>query len=65
MPEKIKLIDKNGVVNELTFIHALNLLRLQQKQGIKNVRIDSKTLEFKQNEIVRIKSNKKDKKKAK
>lgn len=65
MPENIKLIDKNGVVNELTFIHALNLLRLQQKQGIENVRIDSKTLEFKQNEIVRIKSNKKDKKKAK
>ena len=65
MPEKIKLIDKNGVVNELAFIHALNLLRLQQKQGIENVRIDSKTLEFKQNEIVRIKSNKKDKKKAK
>lgn len=65
MPENIKLIDKNGVVNELTFIHALNLLRLQQKQGIENVRIDSKTLEFTKNEIVRIKSNKKDKKKAK
>ena len=65
MPENIKLIDKNGVVNELTFIHALNLLRLQQKQGIENVRIESSKFEFKKNEIVRIKSNKKDKKKAK
>lgn len=61
MPKNIKLISKVGVVAELSFLHALNLLRLQQSQGCDDWSIDSSTLEFKKNEIVRIKSSKKDK----
>ena len=64
MPSKIKLIS-NGRVTELDFSHALNVLRLQQSKGVTGWSIHSKTFEFKNNEIVRIKSNKKDKKKAK
>tara|TARA_R110000824_G_scaffold86033_3_gene213236 strand:+ start:795 stop:998 length:204 start_codon:yes stop_codon:yes gene_type:complete len=62
MPKNIRIISKVGVVAELSFSHALNFLRLQHKQGRDDCRIDSTTLEFKNNEIVRIKSNKKDKK---
>ena len=64
MPSKIKLIS-NGRMTELDFSHALNVLRLQQSKGVTGWSIHSKTFEFKNNEIVRIKSNKKDKKKAK
>ena len=64
MPSKIKLIS-NGRVTELDFGHALNVLRLQQSQGRADWSIESSKFEFKNNEIVRIKSNKKDKKKAK
>ena len=64
MPSKIKLIS-NGRVTELDFSHALNVLRLQQSQGRADWSIESSKFEFKNNEIVRIKSNKKDKKKAK
>ena len=63
MPSKIKLIS-NGRVTELDFSHALNVLRLQQSQGRADWSIESLKFEFKKNEIVRIKSNKKDKKKA-
>jgi hypothetical protein len=63
MPSKIKLIS-NGRVTELNFSHALNVLRLQQSQGRADWSIESLKFEFKKNEIVRIKSNKKDKKKA-
>jgi len=52
-------------VTELDFSHALNVLRLQQSQGRADWSIESSKFEFKNNEIVRIKSNKKDKKKAK
>jgi hypothetical protein len=62
MPKNIKLISKIGIVSELSFSHALSLLRLQQSQGGDDWSIDSSTLEFKNNEIVRVKSNKKDKK---
>ncbi len=65
MPSKIKLINKNERVTELAFSHALNVLRLQQSKGVTDWSIHSKTFEFKKNEIVRIKSNKKDKKKTK
>ena len=64
MPSKIKLINKNERVTELNFSHALNVLRLQQSKGVTGWSIHSKTFEFKKNEIVRIKSNKKDKKKT-
>ena len=64
MPSKIKLIN-NERVTELDFSHALNVLRLQQSQGRADWSIESSKFEFKNNEIVRIKSNKKDKKKAK
>ena len=62
MPKNIRIISKVGVVAELSFSHALNFLRLQKKQGREDCRIDSSTLEFRDNEIVRIKPNKKDKK---
>ena len=62
MPKNIRIISKLGVVVELSFSHALNFLRLQKRQGREDCQIDSSTLEFLDNEIVRIKLNKEDKK---
>ena len=61
MPKNIALISKAGIVTELPFLHALKLLRYQEKNSKSDWSIECKTLEFKENEIVR-KRSKKDKK---
>jgi len=51
-----------GLDAVLSFAHALALLREEKAQGVKNWSISSsENYEFVNNEIIRIKSNKKDK----
>ena len=56
------MTSKIGVNAVLSFAHALALLREEKAQGVKNWLIDSnENYEFVNNEIIRIKSIKKDK----
>jgi len=64
MPKNIELKNSNGVVTLLAFGHALKLLRLQSAQGRADWSILSDKYIFQNNEIVRNKHNKKDKKEA-
>lgn len=63
MAKKIKMEAKGNVV-EFGFDHALALLRLQESQGNSDWKIATKQYEFLNNEIVRKRSNKADKKEA-
>ncbi len=64
MPKNIELSNNEGVLTVLAFGHALNLLRLQSSQGREDWTILSDKYEFLNNEIVRVKSNKQNKKEA-
>lgn len=62
-PKNLKLINKVGVCAELSFAHALAVLREEHDQGRDDWKIDPvEQYQFTNNEIIRVKSNKKDKK---
>jgi len=61
--KKITLKETRGGTNHLFSLgHALNLLRLQEKQGTKGWSIDDKNWIFKDNEICKKPNNTKNKK---
>tara|TARA_B110000444_G_C18226271_1_gene316675 strand:- start:167 stop:361 length:195 start_codon:yes stop_codon:yes gene_type:complete len=64
MPKHIQLTTKQGATAFFVFSHALRLLRLQSSQGREDWTILSDKYEFLNNEIVRIKSNRQNKKEA-
>jgi hypothetical protein len=64
MPKYIQLSNKQSADIKLDFSHALHLLRLQSSQGREDWTILSDKYEFLNNEIVRTKSNRQNKKEA-